>query len=111
MGICALPGGLKRRIDIRIYHRTEIAFALLYFTGSKEFNRQMRLYANRKFSWSLSDHALTPYVSDGKKKTRVPGSSSTGHAHAHAHTAGTHPHYAYPLTLRSSGCVGQTSLA
>jgi len=33
----------------------------MYFTGSKEFNRAMRLYANKKFKLSLSDHALTPF--------------------------------------------------
>jgi hypothetical protein len=125
VGICMLPRAvaeannlasntLHRRIDIRIYHRTEIAFAcmylqklrrvvrvdsghvlcslwvVLYFTGSKEFNRQvcvpttaldvthcllvqMRLYANKKKSLSLSDHALTAYrlVEGGRKKVKV----------------------------------------
>lgn len=63
MGICRLPGeGRKRRrIDMKVYHVSEIAFAVMYFTGSKEFNRAMRLYANKRFKLSLSDHALTPY--------------------------------------------------
>lgn len=46
---------------MKVYHVSEIAFAVMYFTGSKEFNRAMRLYANKRFKLSLSDHALTPY--------------------------------------------------
>ena len=68
MGICRLRPELpRRRIDIKVYHVSEISFAVLYFTGSKDFNRQLRLYANKRFSLSLSDHALTPYRETGKK--------------------------------------------
>lgn len=61
-------GGRHRRIDIKIYHVSEFPFAVLYFTGSKEFNRAMRLYANRKFSLTLSDKALSPYQKRGREK-------------------------------------------
>jgi DNA polymerase/3'-5' exonuclease PolX len=59
-------GGKHRRIDIKVYSTAEFPFALLYFTGSKDFNRLMRLYCNRHRSLSLSDKALTPYVSGGR---------------------------------------------
>ena len=39
MGIVALSEGhLARRLDIKIYPIEQIAFALLYFTGSDHFN-------------------------------------------------------------------------
>jgi len=59
-------GGKHRRIDIKVYSTAEFPFALLYFTGSKDFTRLMRLYCNRHRSLSLSDKALTPYVSGGR---------------------------------------------
>jgi len=46
-----------RRIDIRVYCRSESAFAMLYFTGSGEFNRALRLYAIDR-GYQLSDHGL-----------------------------------------------------
>jgi len=43
MGICQLtPKSKARRIDIRFVARDNYAPALLYFTGSKNFNQQMR---------------------------------------------------------------------
>jgi len=56
MGICK-SDSLVRRIDIKIYPRSDFGFALLYFTGSDHFNRSMRLYA-RKAGFSLSDHGI-----------------------------------------------------
>ncbi len=43
-------GGIdkKRRIDLEIVESKRWPFALLYFTGSKDFNRQMREVAKRK---------------------------------------------------------------
>ena len=46
-----------RRIDIRVYRRSERPFATLYFTGSGEFNRRMRYYASC-LGFRLSDHSL-----------------------------------------------------
>jgi DNA polymerase lambda len=57
MGICK-AGSTHRRIDIKIYPRRNVGFALLYFTGSAHFNRSMRLYA-RKVGLSLSDHGIS----------------------------------------------------
>lgn len=57
MGICCLPGGIHRRIDLRCYPLNEWPCALLYFTGSGHFNRSMRLWA-RKNGYQLSDHYI-----------------------------------------------------
>ena len=54
-------GGKHRRIDLKVYHVSEFPFAILYFTGSKDFNRAIRLFANQQHSLSLSDKALTPF--------------------------------------------------
>lgn len=70
MGICKLLDDEKykvcRRIDIKVYPISQYAFAVLYFTGSDNFNRSMRLYARRK-GWSLSDQSLTPSIFLGKE--------------------------------------------
>lgn len=60
MGWCMLKEvGIHRRIDIKMYPREQFAFAVLYFTGSKNFNRSMRLFARNK-GYTLSDHTLVP---------------------------------------------------
>ena len=61
-GICKLPESeVHRRLDIKIYPRSQLAFALLYFTGSAHFNRSMRLFASKK-GYSLSYEGLYPVV-------------------------------------------------
>jgi DNA polymerase/3'-5' exonuclease PolX len=46
MGICKLDDKHPaRRIDIKAYPLDQYGFALLYFTGSGNFNRSMRLFA------------------------------------------------------------------
>jgi len=58
MGVCCLgPGSLHRRIDVKLYPRSQLPFALLYFTGSDYFNRSMRHYAKAK-GLHLGDHSL-----------------------------------------------------
>ncbi len=56
--------GPHRRIDIRMYRASESGCATLYFTGSKEFNRAIRRYANDR-GYTLSDHNLV-YKGGGK---------------------------------------------
>lgn len=48
----------KRRVDIKFYPYRERVFASLYFTGNGYFNRSMRLWARRKFGYTLSDHGM-----------------------------------------------------
>lgn len=65
MGVCRLGrNGLLRRIDIRYFAQESYYTALLYFTGSGEFNRRMR-------SVALSmDYTLNEYrLSDDKGKS------------------------------------------
>jgi len=46
MGVGKVKGSSKaRRIDIKVYPKEQYGFALLYFTGSDYFNRDMRLFA------------------------------------------------------------------
>lgn len=60
MGWVMLPDvKIHRRIDMKIYPREEYGFAVLYFTGSQNFNRSMRLFAKKK-GFNLSDHGLYP---------------------------------------------------
>lgn len=42
MGICKINNGIGRRIDIMFTKPEEYPFAILYFTGSMEFNVKMR---------------------------------------------------------------------
>mmetsp|Transcript_24139 Transcript_24139/g.25908 ORF Transcript_24139/g.25908 Transcript_24139/m.25908 type:complete len:547 (-) Transcript_24139:17-1657(-) len=59
----------RRRVDIKLYPFRERAFATLYFTGNGFFNRSLRVWANRKFNWKLSDHGLFDRE-DGKTRVR-----------------------------------------
>lgn len=58
MGMCKLNEEcLNRRIDIRFIHNKNVPFALLYFTGSGEFNKNMRIYAN-KLGYKLNEYNI-----------------------------------------------------
>lgn len=59
MGIAHCPGGLNHavRLDIEFLPKEEFAFGLLYFTGSKDFNREIRQYA-KKLGYTLNQHGL-----------------------------------------------------
>lgn len=59
MGIFKLKseGSKHRRIDLKVYPRQCLPFALLYFTGSGQFNRSMRYCAIKK-NGHLSDNSL-----------------------------------------------------
>lgn len=60
MGVFHSPcvPGRNRRVDIKWYPYRERVFATLYFTGNGYFNRAMRLWASRKYSYTLNDHGL-----------------------------------------------------
>lgn len=58
MGVCQLKGGnVGRRIDIRMVDYEAYYAALIYFTGSKEFNIMVRKKA-LKLGYSLSEYGL-----------------------------------------------------
>lgn len=58
MGMCRLnKTSLNRRIDIRFIHNKNVPFALLYFTGSGEFNKNMRIHAN-KLGYKLNEYNI-----------------------------------------------------
>lgn len=59
---------VARHLDIFIYPVEEYPFALLYATGSGEFNIKMRNYARNK-GYSLSDRALLVGDNKGDKVT------------------------------------------
>jgi DNA polymerase lambda len=57
MGVCRLEGGPHHRIDLKLYPVEQYAFALLYFTGSDLFNREMRMVASER-GLILGDHGV-----------------------------------------------------
>lgn len=58
MGMCRLSDEYpNRRIDIRFITTINVPFAILYFTGSGEFNKNMRVYAN-KLGYKLNEYNL-----------------------------------------------------
>lgn len=72
MGVCKLPdeGDTKhayRRIDIRIIPHDQYYCALLYFTGSDVFNKNLRAHALEQ-GFTLNEYSLRPLGSTG-----VPG--------------------------------------
>lgn len=63
MGIFKWKTSKPRRIDIRIFPLESYYSSLLYFTGSKDFNRQMRLNA-LSMDYTLNEYGL--YDEKGK---------------------------------------------
>ena len=58
MGVCKLNmKSLGRRIDIRMVPKESLACALLYFTGSGEFNKNMRTYA-LKNGFTINEYSI-----------------------------------------------------
>ena len=79
MTVCKLRGERSkyRRLDIKVYPRELLPFALLYFTGSDYYNRSLRAFVN-KAGWQLSDKGLCKVTAEervapgqGKKRARV----------------------------------------
>jgi DNA polymerase/3'-5' exonuclease PolX len=65
MGLCKLLDNPIRKIDIRIVQPESFFTALLYFTGSYEFNERMRGIAKRQ-GYKLNEYGL--YNQEGSKK-------------------------------------------
>jgi len=64
MGFLKFKDNLVRRVDIRFVNYDSYYSALLYFTGSAEFNKKLRLYA-KKLGYKLSEYGI--FDSNGKK--------------------------------------------
>jgi DNA polymerase beta len=64
MGVCKL-GKIARRIDIRCFNRDEYITALIYFTGSRNFNIYLRNTALKQ-GYMLNEYYLMK--KEGKKK-------------------------------------------
>ena len=62
--------GPGRRIDIMYTKPGEYPFAILYFTGSKDFNQMMRKVANEK-GYSLNEYNIEEFGDDPKVKTVI----------------------------------------
>ena len=56
MGICKVDK-VFRRIDLKVYPQSQYGYALLYFTGSAQFNKIMRVKA-LQYGYSLSDAGI-----------------------------------------------------
>lgn len=61
LGYVKLKGKNKhvRRLDLLMLPESEYAYAILYFTGSKNFNKAFRAYALQK-GYTLNEHRLEP---------------------------------------------------
>jgi DNA polymerase beta len=64
MAICRLKGLLPaRRLDLLLTSDEEYAYALLYFTGSDQFNVAFRNHA-QQMGYTLNEHRLLPLTAD-----------------------------------------------
>jgi DNA polymerase/3'-5' exonuclease PolX len=61
MAICRL--GTARRLDLLLTPNDEYAYALLYFTGSDQFNVAFRHHA-LEMGYTLNEHCLTALHAD-----------------------------------------------
>ena len=57
MGLCQLGNNPIRRIDIRFIPYESYYYAMLYFTGSKDFNKKMRMVAIN-LNYTLNEYGL-----------------------------------------------------
>jgi DNA polymerase IV (family X) len=70
MGICKLKENPYRRIDIRFISYNSFAPALLYFTGSANLNKKMRMEAQMK-GYKLSEYGLFKGYFDKKQNKEI----------------------------------------
>lgn len=70
MGVCKLSSKHKgRRIDIRFVPKECYPAAILYFTGSGQFNKIMRFKANQ-LGFTINEYGIYHYI-NGQKGARV----------------------------------------
>lgn len=71
MGLCKLnKKSIARRIDIRYIKKKHLASSMLYFTGSGEFNKNMRLYAKKK-GYKLNEYGLFKLGKENELKMKT----------------------------------------
>ncbi|GAA5932137.1 uncharacterized protein JCM15063_001131 [Sporobolomyces koalae] len=69
-GLCRLPGGKMRRIDILGVPWADMPAALIYFTGNDHFNRSLRLKA-RHMGYSLNQKCLSKLILRDKSGNKL----------------------------------------
>jgi DNA polymerase beta len=72
MGMCRFQDNPGRRIDIRLVPLESYGSALLYFTGSGDFNKNMRTYALTK-DYTINEYGIFKLKKDSKTKKKVKG--------------------------------------
>ena len=70
MGFCRYQNNPARRIDIRLIPTTCYSAALLYFTGSGEFNKNMRTYA-LKNGYTINEYGIYKLKADKTKGLKI----------------------------------------
>ena len=71
MGFCRnTMRTLARRIDIRFIPKDSLGSAMLYFTGSGDFNKNMRTYALKK-GYSLNEYTVIKFNNKNNKKFQM----------------------------------------
>ncbi|OZJ03703.1 hypothetical protein BZG36_03307 [Bifiguratus adelaidae] len=70
MGICALPNGLHRHIDILTVPYNEMGACLIAYTGNDIFNRSLRLLASKK-KLRLNQMGLFAEVLRGASRAKI----------------------------------------
>jgi len=70
MGMCKYKTNPVRRIDIRYISKSSIASAKLYFTGSGEFNKNMRTYA-LKNGYTINEYGIYKLKADKTKGLKI----------------------------------------
>lgn len=77
MGFCRLPRKKWcRRIDMRCIERKSLPTAQLYFTGSGEFNKNMRFFALKK-GYTINEYGVYKLTDKKQKGEEVPVSTET----------------------------------
>tara|TARA_B110000967_G_C18636699_1_gene436399 strand:- start:257 stop:781 length:525 start_codon:yes stop_codon:yes gene_type:complete len=69
MGFCKLKQ-YNRRIDIRLIPKINLGSAMLYFTGSGDFNKSMRTFALKK-GFTINEYGIYRLKKDRSKGFRI----------------------------------------
>lgn len=70
MGICKYRNNPARRIDIRYIPKNSLGAAKLYFTGSGDFNKNMRTYAN-SLGFTINEYGIYKLKADKTKGLKI----------------------------------------